>query len=48
MFHSASIFLNWPHDRFLLGWGYTAPDKHVDYHSFELFLTIVSIQVNWT
>ena len=44
---NVSLFFTWPHDRFLIGWTYLAPDNNDNYHTFEIFLTIVSLQVNW-
>lgn len=42
-----SLFLTWPHNRCLIGWSYLAPDEEEEYHTFELFFAILSLQINW-
>jgi hypothetical protein len=44
---SLSLFITWPHDRFLLGWSYLPPDEDYYYNTFELYLTFISLQFNW-
>jgi hypothetical protein len=44
---NVSLFFTWPHDRCLVGWSYLPPDDKENYHTFELFFTIVSLQINW-
>jgi len=47
MGYDINIFITWPHSRCLLGWSYLEPDEKDTFHTFELFLTIISIQINW-
>lgn len=42
-----NLFFTLPHNRCILGWAYASPDEEASYHTFELYLTILSIQVNW-
>lgn len=45
-----SILIVPPHLRFMVGWQYLGPDEEnkIEYHTFELFLFFISIQVNWS
>jgi hypothetical protein len=47
MGYDIRIHITWPHSRCLLGWSYLQPDDEENYHTFELFFTIISIQFNW-
>jgi hypothetical protein len=39
---SLEIQFHYPHDRFLLGSEYIAPDEKYNYHTIKLFLFIVT------
>jgi len=41
-----TLVLHYPHDRFLLGWEYMAPDEDYDYTTFKLFLFITTFELN--
>ncbi len=41
-----TLVLHYPHDRFLLGWEYMAPDEEYDYATFKLFLFITTFELN--
>lgn len=35
-----------PHDRFVLGWEYIAPDKEYNYNTFKLYLFIITFTLD--
>lgn len=40
------ISFHWPHNRFCFGWQLLEETEEWDYHTFELFLGIVTITYN--
>lgn len=42
-----SFAFHWPHNRFALGWEIIYPDEENTTTVFTLFLTILTIQVEW-
>lgn len=44
---SIVISLNWPHNCFALGWEYVGPDDVCDYHTYKVFLGMVTIEINF-
>lgn len=38
---------HWPHDRFAIGFEQIAPDEEFDFYTVKLYLTVLTIIINF-
>jgi hypothetical protein len=38
---------HYPHDRFAVGWEYIAPSKDYTYHTFTIYLFIITVNIDY-
>lgn len=41
------ISLDWPHNSFALGWEYVEPDDEYNYHTYRIFLGMITIEIDF-
>lgn len=42
-----SVVLTLPHQRCLIGWELSPPDDNYDHYTFSLYLTIITLSLDW-
>lgn len=40
------IAFHWPHNRFALGWDYLAPSDEEPFHTYRLYLFVVTLTLD--